>query len=105
MPTTIETYRAAAVLKEGLARFPAEERERLAAAVLHDFAEIYAAAGSDDIYPPAEKWTPATTVRAVVDAVEYLADRARLLDRLEDALPDLGRAEWEIERKRKEAVA
>ena len=87
--------------------FRPQERERLAAALLPDFSEILEGAGpdGDETFPPAKRWGRVTSSRAIVDAVEYLAARARLLDRLEDALPDLGRAEWEIERKRRGAVA
>ena len=92
----------AALLADGLAALPAKERERLAAAILPDFAAIVEDARRDGTLP---EWNGRAVLRAAIDAVVYLADRARLLDRLEDEVPDLGRAEWEIERKRRGAVA
>jgi hypothetical protein len=96
-PADLTTAR---LLADTIAALPAQERERLAAAIHADFAALVEDARKDGTLP---RWKKADLARAVVDAVQYLADRARLLDRLEDALPDLGRVEWELEHK--EAVA
>lgn len=92
-PADLTTAR---LLADGLAALPAQERERLATAIHADFAALVEDARHDGTLPG---WKRADLARAVVDAVQYLADRARLLDRLEDALPDLGRVEWELERR------
>ncbi len=90
------------LLADALRTFPPKERGRLAAALLPDFTALLEGAGpnGDDSYPPAERWGRVTAVRAVVEAVEYLAHRARLLDRIEDEFPALvPRMEYAVERK------
>ena len=90
-----------ALLADAIRTFPPAERERLAAAILPDFAALLESGGDfTGMYPPAERWGRVTAVRAVVDAVEYLAARARLLDRIEDAFPAIvPRMEYIVERK------
>lgn len=90
------------LLADALRTFPLKERGRLAAALLPDFTDLLEGAGpdGDETYPPAERWGRVTAMRAAVEAVEYLARRARLLDRIEDEFPALvPRMEYVVERK------
>jgi hypothetical protein len=88
------------LLEDCLRAFPPEDKARMTEALLPWFSENVEEARREGNLA---YWKKADQFRALVDAVDFLAYRARLLDRLEDALPDLGRVEWELERK--EAVA
>ena len=97
-PADLTTAR---LLADGLAALTAQERENLAAAIHADFAALVEDARNDGTLPG---WKRADLARAVVDAVQYLAERARLLDRIEDEFPAI--VPWmEAATERRGAVA